>query len=308
MPPQTRGRNTHRLKRGIELSRRLATFVAVALLCAAVLPQTLAAASPTGGKLSKQDRALIATATAKGKDSVTILIAAQTGANASVVTGLRSLGATIRYREDTLDYIRATISVARVDAAAALKGVKTLELDSLVPLPDPRPDAQTAPTPYPAPNGGTPRANPYMPIGDTGAAAFLDAHPTWDGRGVTVGVLDTGITLDHPALSTTTTGSPKIIDWVTYTHPTDDGDPTWVLTDPVTGPTFSVGGVTYTAPAGGSFRFGVFDERHPNLGGEVGRDVNRDGNPAGSNGKFGVLWDGGSRVWVDADQDAQLRR
>ena len=31
--------------------------------------------------------------------------------------------------------------------------------------------------------------------------------------------------------------------------------------------------------------------------------MNRDGNPAGSNGKFGVLWDGGSQVWVDVDQD-----
>ena len=31
-----------------------------------------------------------------------------------------------------------------------------------------------------------------------------------------------------PRSLTTTTGTPKIIDWVTYTHPTDDGDPTWV--------------------------------------------------------------------------------
>ena len=47
----------------------------------------------------------------------------------------------------------------------------------------------------------------------------------------------------------------------------------------------------------------MFDERDPNLGGEVGNDVNRDGNPAGSSGTFGVLWDGGSQVWVDVDQD-----
>ncbi|MDQ4037490.1 MAG: S8 family serine peptidase, partial [Actinomycetota bacterium] len=59
---------------------------------------------------------------------------------------------------------------------------------------------------------------------------------------------------------------------------------------------------TYTAPAA-AFRFGVFDERNPNLGGEVGSDVNRDGNPAGSSGLFGVLWDGATTVWVDVDQD-----
>ena len=31
----------------------------------------------------------------------------------------------------------------------------------------------------------------------------------------------------------------------------------------------------------GSYRIGLFNERDPRLGGEVGNDVNRDGNPAG---------------------------
>ena len=205
------------LTRGFDLSRRLAALVAVALLCAAVLPQTIAAAGPTGGKLSKQDRALIAEAAVTGKASVTVLIAARPGAVKTVASGLAALGATVRYREDSIDYIRATIAGDKVAAAAQLRGVQALEVDSLIPLPDPRPDGQTVPIPFPAPDASTPRANPYMPIADTGAAAFTAAHPTWDGRGVTVGVLDLGISLDHPALATTTTGSPKIVDWVTYT-------------------------------------------------------------------------------------------
>jgi subtilisin family serine protease len=298
-----RGRSRHRLNKGNRLSRRLATLVAAALLFAAVMPQAAAAAGPAGGKLSKEDRALIAEAKANGKETVTVLIAAKPGSNSTVASGLKGLGATVRYREDTLDYIRAAVPTDKVAAAATLRGVQSLEVDRLIPLPDPRPDAQTDPTPFPAPDATTPRTNTYMPITDTGADAFTAAHPTWDGRGVTVGVLDLGIALDHPALATTTTGAPKIVDWVTYTHPTDDADPTWVLTTSVNGPTFASGGVTYTAPAAGAFRFGVFDERNPNLGGEVGNDVNRDGNPAGSSGKFGVLWDGGSQVWVDVDQD-----
>ena len=293
-------------RKGNRLSRRLATMVAVALLCAAVMPQTLAAAGPTG-KLSKQDRALIAAATAGGKDTVTILVAARSGASQTVVTGLKDLGATVRYRDDTLDYIRAVIAPDKVAAATSLRGVQALEVDSLIPLPDPRPDGQAAPTPYPAPDASTPRANPYLPISDTGAAAFTAAHPTWDGRGVVVGILDTGVTLDHPALATTTVGTPKIIDWVTYTDPFTDNDPTWVpVTTLVNGPTFTVGaapGTTYTAPSAGSFRFGAFNERDNRLGGEVGSDVNRDGNPTGSSGTFGVLWDGGTQVWVDTDQD-----
>ncbi len=144
-----------------------------------------------------------------------------------------------------------------------------------------------------------------MPIRDTGAAQFMAAHPTWDGRGITVGVVDSGITLDHPSLLTTSTGERKIIDWVTYTDPFDDGDPTWVdMTAEVSGATFSFNSVTYTAPAAGTYRIGLFNERHPNLGGEVGNDVNRDGNPGGSSGIFAVLWNmSNNNVWVDINQN-----
>ncbi len=63
-------------------------------------------------------------------------------------------------------------------------------------------------------------------------------------------------------------------------------------------------GVTYTAPPAGSYRIGLFNERDPRLGGEVGNDVNRDGNPAGSSGIFAVLWDTDSNnVWVDTNQN-----
>jgi subtilisin family serine protease len=292
--------------------RGMAALVAAALLVTAVLPQTIAAADQQKSKLSKQDRAQVARATASGDKTLTVLIAAQKGANKTVATGLSGLGGTIQYREDQIDYIRATVPSGKVESAAALNGVQALEVDSIIPLPDPRPgdgtDGQTAPTPHDPPDASTPRDNPYMPIRDTGAASFLAAHPTWDGRGVTVGVLDTGVTLDHPALATTTVGTPKIIDWVTYTHPFTDNDPTWVpVTTVVNGPTFTVGTApntaTYTAPSAGSFRFGRFNERDTRLGGEVGSDVNRDGNPAGSSGIFGVLWDGGTQVWVDTDQD-----
>lgn len=49
-------------------------------------------------------------------------------------------------------------------------------------------------------------------------------------------------------------------------------------------------------------RFGTFNGRNANPA-EVGNDVNRDGNPTGSSGAFGVLWDGAATVWVDVDQD-----
>jgi len=197
------------------------------------------------------------------------------------------------------------VPIGKAEQAARLSGVQAVDVDEVIPLDDPRPEGSTNPTPQPAPGAGTLAVNPYLPTGDTGAAQFVAAHPTWDGRGTTIGIVDTGIDLDHPALRTTTTGARKIVDWVTGTDPLTDPDPTWVaMATTVAGPSFTQGGDSWTAPAAASYRFGVFDERDALLGGEVGSDVNRDGNPTGSSGTFGVLWDQVTNdVWVDTNQN-----
>jgi hypothetical protein len=143
-----------------------------------------------------------------------------------------------------------------------------------------------------------------MPVRDTGAAAFTAAHPTWDGRGTTIGIVDSGVDLDHPALATTTTGERKITDWVTATDPFTDDDPTWLkMSTQVTGPSFSFDGNSYVAPAG-SYRVAMFTEGDPRLGGEVGSDVNRDGD---TTDRFAVLWDPtAGTVRVDTNQDRNL--
>src|SRR5262245_42665360 len=66
------------------------------------------AAAKSGG-LSKHDHELLATAIAKGDKTVTLLIASKKGANNTVANGVASLGGTVRYREDDVDYIRATV-------------------------------------------------------------------------------------------------------------------------------------------------------------------------------------------------------
>jgi hypothetical protein len=269
------------------------------------------AQSGNGGGLSKHARELLAEAIANGNSTVTLLIASQPGANKTVASGITKLGGTIRYREDSINYISAIVPVNQVEAAVNLNGVLAIDLNEVIPLYDPAPevdevvDGVVATLPQPAPGAGTPNDNPYMPIRDIGASDFMAANPTWDGRGVVIGFLDSGISLDHPSLLTTSTGDRKVIDWVTATDPFTENDPTWLnMAAQVRGSTFTFNSVTYTAPANASYRIALFNERDSRLAGEVGNDVNRDGNPAGSKGIFAVLWDASSNnVWVDTNQN-----
>ena len=284
--------------------RPLAALTAAGAVLLLLAAATAPAGTP-GGRLSKEERAAVAKARAEGKDTVILLFATQPGQAKTVVDGLEALGAKVGYRDDQLGYVRATVPVDNADKAAALSGVAAADVDTTVPLPDPRPEGASPVEPQPAPGAATPRVNPYMPTQDTKAAQFVNAHPTWDGRGVTIGIVDTGISLDHPSLTTTSTGERKIVDWVTGTDPIGDNDPTWInMQEQVSGASFTWNGNAYTAPAAGSYRIGSINERDTRLGGELGNDLNRDGNPAGSSGVFAILWNPTTnQVWVDTNQN-----
>jgi subtilisin family serine protease len=254
--------------------------------------------------LDKHDRALLAEAIANGSTTVTMLIAATPGQNQSVANGVAALGGTVGSRDDDVSYIRATVPIHQVEAVFGLSAVQAADLNEVIPLEDPRPepDATLPIIPQPVPGAGTPNDNPYMPTRDVGAPAFVAANPTWDGRGVTIGILDSGITLDHPSLLTTSTGDRKIIDWVTFTDPFIDNDPTWLnMQNQVSGSSFTFNGVTYTSPAPGRYRIALFVEGDPRLGGEVGSNVNRDGD---TTDVFAVLWNMSTNtIWVDTNQN-----
>ena len=286
--------------------------------CAAALGLTVfaindvLAAQRGNSKLGQRDEELVQQAEQAGKSRLVLIVAATKGSINQAVADIAALGGQIQFRDDSLGYLRVSVAVGQVKALAALASVQSVDVDETVPLPDPRPDPEGSAgvNPQVAPSAATPRNNPYLPIGDTGAAQFTAAHPTWDGRGVTIGVVDAGITLDHPSLLTTSTGERKIVDWVTGTDPFTDNDPTWLnMSTQVSGAQFTFQGRTYTAPANGNYRIALFDERDPRLNSaEYARDVNRDGNPAGSSGIFAVLWDPGAKdlVWVDTNQNGSF--
>ncbi|MEV6290143.1 S8 family serine peptidase [Streptomyces sp. NPDC051896] len=299
----------------------VAVGVVAALSAAGPIPLALAADTPSApqgqydsgvksahDKLGSDDADLLAEAKADGDKNVTLMIATAPGQTGQVAGELDAVeGGSVGRTYDKLGYVRATVPTAKADsaiaAAARLSSVHAIDLKQEIPLDDPTPsgaESGTATGTYPAPGRNTPAKNPYNPSFETGAVDFVQDHPKWDGRGITIGILDSGVDLGHPALQKTSTGERKIIDWVTATDPIVDGDATWrPMVTAVSGPSFSYGGATWTASSG-SYEISTFKESATTGGDEKG-DLNRDGDTTDS---WGVLYDpAAGTVTVDLDND-----
>ncbi|MFI7338154.1 S8 family serine peptidase [Streptomyces sp. NPDC050085] len=315
-------------------ARRAARLAAAAGLVAALTaagPISMATAADTDSapaadpavkaasdKLGAHDAELLADAKADGTKNVTMMVATAPGRTEEVAKELDAVkGGSVGLSYDKLGYVRATVPTGRADAAIKaaekLDSVHGIDLRQEIELDDPTPAADTARSAsaskgaatgsYGGPGKDTPAKNPYNPSFETGAVDFVKDNPKADGRGVTIGILDSGVDLGHPALQKTTTGERKIVDWVTATDPILDGDGTWrAMVTAVTGPTFTVNGRTYKANAG-SYNFSTFSEA-ATAGGDAKGDANRDGD---TTDKWGLLYDAAAgTVTVDLNDNGDF--
>lgn len=274
------------------------------------------AAATAADKLGAHDRALLAkyakqhrarTVLPGAERAVpgfaTLLMAVKEGRTAQAKQALTELGADVSRTEAPIGYIKANVPFADVDKVVAVDDVIAVDVDELIALEDVRPDGDAAPGPLAAPSDALPKApsaatpdsNAYMPTRETGSVKFKDDNPRYDGRGVTIGIMDSGVDPTHPALAKTTTGERKLVDSVTGTDPNDFMDMlfdnTWqIMTKKVSGPDYT----------------DTFTDTQWKLPDESGLrfSYRKNGVTGAGDAKIGVLArESDDTVWVDTDED-----
>ncbi len=311
--------------------RRVVMVLAAALL---FLPSTLFAQVPRRAFLFKDARGELAQARARGEADVLLVIASMPGQNRRVAEAVSGIGGTVQFRDDDVDYLRARVPLESVEELVSHPGVHSAdvvitdvsrafgmasEAEAQGPV-RPAPAADTIPPVWPPVLSDYPLTHRYSPRGDLRAEAFLEANPTYDGRGVKVAMIDMNPDMLLPELQEARaldgTPLPKVAAYGTALDPDEEDDGRWLRMNDVvevSSQSFSYGDTTFLAPRTGTFRIAMFDEAKADTAGTYGdqgldRDVNRDGNPEGSSRLFGVLWDESTGdVWVDTDQDLDFR-
>lgn len=235
--------------------------------CAANSKRRSAQSGTTVAKLRKVDRERLIAAKLQRKSEIMLVLAAKSGTNSSLVREITNLGAVVRFREDTVDYLRVRMPIERVDEAARLNNIQVMAVDGV----------QMYDTSYEMPVGqlqktsppdtNTPAENPFLPTADIGAPQFIRDHPTFDGRGVTIASVD-GNSPDilapelQTALSIEGAPVPKFSDVINSLDPTDDDSPLRVdMSNEVEARDgrFEWKQIVYQSPGDGKYKLGFFD-------------------------------------------------
>ncbi len=329
---------------------RAVPFLSAALLLSAGLVQAVPSAGQEPVRrpfLFKDSRGEIAHARVRGESDILFVIASMPGRNGEVAGAIAGLGGRVQYREDAVDYLRARVPLEAIEALMAHPGLHSADVSMgenrsrTLALADGSGDvapalpaagegrgaglfeagsgspfllrSDTIPGVWPPVLSDHPIRNRYSPLGDMRALTFLAENPTYDGRGVTVAMIDMNPDMLLPELQVAKSlegeSIPKIALFQTALDRDEEDDGRWLFMDDlveVVGGRFAYGDTTYVAPRDGVFRIALFDEQRADSLSRSGLkgDVNRDGNPEGSSRLFAVLWDeAADEVWVDTNQD-----
>jgi hypothetical protein len=250
-----------------------------------------------GARLAPADRARLADAP-EGR-RLRVLLASRVGLGEEVARLVRSAGGSVWRGDDRAGFVIADLTPDEIRQVEGSPLLTAIALDQRIRTRAAPPDSAEHRT-VAAQTTTVASAPPYSPIGDIGAPQFITRHPSWDGRGVVIGVVDTGADPSAPGLQTTTTGQAKVIKSFNLT-----GEGHNVVTDRIVradGGQISVDGQVFQAPSGlgdGEVRFGEMREGVLFLG-----DLNRDGDrtdvyPAVAAGSTRE----DLRIWFDTDLD-----
>jgi hypothetical protein len=282
------------------------------------------------GKLWKQDRQRLALALAKGESRIRLLIASEPGENRRVAEQIRSRGGTIEYQADEVDYLRVKVPVvvvAEIEQLAGIQGIcingssiyHSLDDDDSQPsrTTGRKEDDKDVPTP---PGNNVPADNPFVAMRDMGAPQFIGKHPTFDGRGVTIGVVEAAPDVLVPELQTARDleghAIRKIAGFADVMDPEDESGyhspPSVDVHDEVHAAEgkFTYENVTYAAPSDGTFRFGFFNPKHVAKIAKRGewKDLELYQDADGKPRPAAILCDESSgQVWVDVKQNHDFK-
>jgi hypothetical protein len=294
--------------------------VLAALLFGSALPSGPTGPAAIDGRtpLSFHNRLLLNRLVLNGETSGEVMLLARPGRLKAALDGVARAGGRVIRAESDVEYVRAAVPVDRFAELTGSEAIEAYQIASLAapswyPSANPQSRAETErineADPVARAAGERPaalhelspdeaRGGGYTADEDAGVGLWHAEHPTFDGRGVTIAFLETGLVeFGHPALQAAKAldGSdvPKIAGIVNTLGP-DAPDVTRVdLTTAIrtTGTWYRDGNRTYILPRPGQYRFGLFTL-------PVGKGLVQE---------FAVIRDEHGDVWIDTNSDDDFR-
>ena len=176
--------------------------------------------------LSRSDHLTLAQLRVNGAEQTTVLVVTPAGKTSNVEEPLKENGCSIKEVASEIGYIRCVIPIAQLGAILKIPGIEKISLSTSIYSSVYGASAQSQDNTEKSgkiengavgPSRFMPRDNPFTASRAMQVLSFKEANPTYDGRGVAVGVLESHVDLLTPELKWAKdihgNNVPKIIDW-----------------------------------------------------------------------------------------------